>query len=76
MEGKDDIDYKATVNEFLRHHLRLLIQMIMNSIGKIFHFVSFVLFCFQIIWNIIFSCASAKAEHDLSSLYGVFLCVE
>ena len=36
VEGKEDIDYNATVNEFLRHHLRLLIQMIMNSIGKIF----------------------------------------
>ena len=26
--------------------------------------------------TIIFSCASAKAERSLSSLYGVFLCVE
>ena len=27
-------------------------------------------------YGFLVSCASAKAEHSLSSLYGVFLCVE
>ncbi len=39
MEGKDDIDYKASVNAFLRHYVRVLIEMFMESPGLL-HFFS------------------------------------
>ena len=58
-----------TTSEKKTHHDKLGFDWALKSRGKVKKRIPFMLCC-------VFSCASAKAERSLSSLYGVFLCVE